>query len=229
MGNRKKSVKDTGKKAAEKVSKWALGKIFKRSFLVIILLASGGLLFNLDRLGNTGINLLKYKAFLPEFVVRFLPGGTAGEGSAIQDDVLEGRVIEVYDGDTLTMLALEKGQEKKYKVRFYGIDAPEAAQEHGRDSREALRKKILGENIRVIVVSVDRYGRSVGRVMHGKRDINLEMIAEGNAWYYRDYAAKEYDFEQAEKEARFKRVGLWLGDDPQPPWLYRKEKRSSGK
>ena len=225
MAIRKKAAPAV-KKAGEEISKWALGKIFKRSLLVIVLLAAGGFLFNLDRLGNTGINLLKYKDFLPGILHRFLPGGAAVEGNAVPEQIIDGNVIEIYDGDTLTLLAKENGVEKKYKVRFYGIDAPEAAQEHGMESRDALRKKILGEDVRVIVVSVDRYGRSVGKVMSGGRNINYEMVAEGNAWYYRDYAANEYELAKAEKEARYRRLGLWLGDNPQEPWLYRKENRS---
>lgn len=225
MAIRKKAAPAV-KKAGEEISKWALGKIFKRSLLVIVLLVAGGFLFNLDRLGNTGINLLKYKDFLPGILHRFLPGGAAVEGNAVPEQIIDGNVIEIYDGDTLTLLAKENGVEKKYKVRFYGIDAPEAAQEHGIESRDALRKKILGEDVRVIVVSVDRYGRSVGKVMSGGRNINYEMVAEGNAWYYRDYAANEYELAKAEKEARYRRLGLWLGDNPREPWLYRKENRS---
>jgi endonuclease YncB( thermonuclease family) len=135
-------------------------------------------------------------------------------------------VIEVYDGDTLTLLVDENGSEKRYKVRFYGIDAPEADQEYGITSRDALREKILGEKVRVEVISVDRYGRSVGKVMLGGRYINLEMVSEGNAWYYADYASGERDLENAQNQARSRRQGLWYKNNPLPPWEYRSEKRN---
>ncbi len=222
----KKIKAAAGSGVMKKISQWAWGKIIKRSFLVIVLLLLGGLLFNLDRLGNTGINLLKYKEYLPGFIVKFLPGGSAEFGAAIPEQILNGQVIEIYDGDTITLLTTDaNGLEKKYKVRFFGIDAPEADQEYGIESRDALREKILGKQVRVIVVSVDRYGRSVGKVMLGARYINLEMAGEGNAWYYPDYAAKEYDLSNAEKDARTRKSGLWSGNSPQKPWLYRKEKR----
>ena len=225
MAKAKKAV-STAKSVAKKVAGGAFGKIFKRSFLMILLVALGGVLFNLDRLGNTGINLLKYKEYLPGFIVKFLPGGSAEFGVAIPEQILNGQVIEIYDGDTITLLRNDaNGLEKKYKVRFFGIDAPEADQEYGIESRDALREKILGKQVRVIVVSVDRYGRSVGKVMLGARYINLEMAGEGNAWYYPDYAAKEYDLANAEKDARTRKSGLWSGNSPQKPWLYRKEKR----
>lgn len=221
----KKNSQASGKGVTKKIVQWVWGKIFKRSLLIIVLIAVGGFLFNLDRLGNTGINLLKVKEYLPGFVVRFLPGGQAGEGAAVPDEIIGGQVIEIYDGDTLTLLSTVNGVEKKYKVRFYGIDAPEAAQNHGIASRDALRNKILGKQVQVTVVSIDRYGRSVGKVMAGVRYINLEMVAEGNAWYYPDYAANEYELAQAEKSARSKRLGLWQEDSPQAPWFYRKENR----
>ena len=73
------------------------------SILFFVLL--GGLLFNLDRAGDFGIMLLKYKNWLPRSVVSFLPGGNAGDGAAVPDEKIAGRVIEVYDGDTATVLA----------------------------------------------------------------------------------------------------------------------------
>ena len=210
--------------AAKMLTGWAWGKIFKRSLSVIGLLLLGGLLFNLDRLGNTGVTLLKFKEHLPGFVVKMLPGGSAAEGRAAPQQVLYGQVIEIYDGDTLTLLVNENEQ-TRYKVRFFGIDAPEADQDHGIVSRDALREKLLGENVRVEVISVDRYGRCVGKVLLGARYINLEMVSEGNAWYYADYASKEHDLAEAQESARSQRRGLWQKRDPFPPWDYRREKR----
>ena len=193
----------------------------KRMVSILFFVLLGGLLFNLDRAGDFGIMLLKYKNWLPRSVVSFLPGGNAGDGAAVPDEKIAGRVIEVYDGDTATVLA--EAANRKYKVRFFGIDAPEAAQNGGIASRDALRDKILGKNVVVKVVSVDNYRRAVGKVMLGGRYINLEMVAEGHAWYYRDYAQREYDLASAEAEARTGRAGLWRDSAPQPPWEYRRK------
>ena len=187
----------------------------KRTIMPVLLILLGGLLFNLDRMGNADVALLKYKNFLPGIVRRFLPGGTAAQGSAIPDQVLDGRIIEVYDGDTATLLTKD---DLKYKIRFFGIDAPEAAQDFGVKSRDALREKILGQDVTVKVAAVDTYGRSVGRVFRGGRYINLEMAAEGMAWYYPDYAKNEYDLAAAQHEAKQHARGLWRTESPQPPW-----------
>ncbi len=52
----------------------------------------------------------------------FYTGTAGGQG------VIEGRVVSVADGDTLTVLALGNSPEK---IRFAFIDAPEKAQPHG--------------------------------------------------------------------------------------------------
>ena len=72
------------------------------------------------------------------------------------------------------------------------------------------------------VVATDRYGRAVGKVMLGGRCINQEMIAEGRAWYYQDYAAGEHEFARTEENARRKKLGLWKYASPQPPWEWRR-------
>ena len=96
---------------------------------------------------------------------------------------------------------------------------------YGSSARNALQDKILGSSVQVKVAGVDRYGRAVGKVMLGARYINLEMVAEGYAWYYADYAGNEYDLAAAEREARIYRRGLWQEKNPIPPWVYRKSKK----
>ena len=211
-----------GKKSKRGFLSWILSSGARRTLFALAFFFLGGLVFNLDRLGNTGVTLLKFKNYLPRSITRFLPGGTAQEGSATANQRITGQIIEVYDGDTATLLTPEN---VKYKVRFYGIDAPEAAQEGGIDSRDVLREKILGKEVVVIVAATDRYGRAVGKVMLGDRCINREMVAEGRAWYYKNYAPNEYDFAQAEAVARRDRRGIWKAASPQPPWEWRRENK----
>ena len=193
-----------------------------KSLSAVFFIMLGGLLFNLDRMEDTGILLLKYKAFLPGHVLKFLPGGTAASGRVAAHQEITGKVIEVYDGDTITVLSPEN---MKYRVRFYGIDAPEAAQEYGITSRDILREKILGKNVAVKVMDVDRYQRAVGKVTAGSRYINLEMVREGAAWHYTAYAGNSFDLYEAEKAARKQKLGLWIDSDPQEPWQWRRENK----
>lgn len=213
-------AKRGARNAVKSTASFGIPRRIKNTSLMLFFILLGGLLFNLDRMGDTGVVLLKYKQFLPHYATRFLPGGTASFGSAQPEQEIRGRIIEVHDGDTATLLTADN---VKYRVRFFGIDAPEAAQTFGIDSRDVLRDKILGKEVTVRVAATDRYGRAVGKVMLGGRYINREMAAEGMAWYYRDFAAGEYDLAEAEREARRERRGLWRGSAPQPPWEWRRE------
>ena len=57
-------------------------------------------------------------------------------------DELTGRVIDVHDGDTITIL---DDQHNKHRIRLFGIDAPELNQPYGQASRKALEQK-TGQN-----------------------------------------------------------------------------------
>ena len=72
------------------------------------------------------------------------------------------------------------------------------------------------------VVDTDRYGRTVGVIYHDKRNINLVMIQEGHAWWYRKYAQYDRQLQGAEAEARDAKRGLWAEPDPIPPWEWRR-------
>ncbi len=137
---------------------------------------------------------------------------------------LFGEVVSIAVGDTLTVLDAEKVQ---HKIRLHGIDAPEKGQAFGTASRRALGDKVHCERVRVVWRENDRYGRILGEVYLGKRHINREMVADGLAWWYRKYAPKDRELEEAEVEARDERRGLWRDKEPVPPWEWRKQKRQT--
>ena len=55
------------------------------------------------------------------------------------------KVIKVSDGDTITVMSLQ--QYNKFKVRLYGIDAPESDQSFGTQSKQFLSDQILNREI----------------------------------------------------------------------------------
>ena len=83
------------------------------------------------------------------------------------------------------------------EVRLEGIDTPERTQPFGRMAGQALAKKVFAEVIQVDDLGKDRYGRALGIVRLGKRNINLELVEEGWAWWYRKYAPKNKELAQA--------------------------------
>ena len=134
---------------------------------------------------------------------------------------ISGKVIRVSDGDTLL---LHSGSQR-IKVRMYGIDAPELKQSYGEDSKSYLEKRILNKNVDVKVINEDKYGRKVGKVFYKNKDINLEMIKTGNAWFYEYHAKKEKEYRKASKSAQEQKLGLWKDKNPQNPRNFRLEHR----
>ena len=77
---------------------------------------------------------------------------------------IEGRVVAVSDGDTITVLDSE---EKQHKVRINGIDAPEKGQAFGERSRQSLAQMAHGRDARIECHKIDRFGREVCKVWIG--------------------------------------------------------------
>jgi endonuclease YncB( thermonuclease family) len=132
-------------------------------------------------------------------------------------EMLHGKVVGVADGDTLTLISPDHIQTR---IRLFGIDAPEKSQAFGQRSKASLSDLVFGRDVDVIVQTLDRYGRTVGTVIHKGNDINLEQVRQGMAWVYRKYS-RDSKYLEAESEARISRRGLWIDEDPMPPWLYR--------
>jgi endonuclease YncB( thermonuclease family) len=145
-------------------------------------------------------------------------------GSATAE-LLTGTVTSVHDGDTLT---LQSGAEQK-KIRLAGIDAPELKQPFGPESRDALKKSLLNQEVAIDTTKQDRYGRAVGKVLLNGEDVNLKQVSAGLAWVYTDYI-KELSLEDreqyraAETSANDSHIGLWQDEQPVAPWTYRKTK-----
>ena len=131
-----------------------------------------------------------------------------------------GRVVGVSDGDTLTLLTAEKQQ---VKVRLGEIDTPERKQPYGTRAQQALSGLAFGKQARVVVQDTDRYGRTVGRVYVGSVDVNAEMIRQGAAWVYRQYA-KDQSLYRLEEQAKATKRGLWGLPETErcPPWDWRR-------
>jgi endonuclease YncB( thermonuclease family) len=78
---------------------------------------------------------------------------------------LEGQVVRVADGDTFTLLNPARQQ---IQIRLAEIDASESGQPYGNKSRQILASLIAGKQIRIVVQTKDRYGRTVGRPYVGE-------------------------------------------------------------
>lgn len=155
--------------------------------------------------------------------------------------VIEGMVTKISDGDTIQVTD-QLGT--KVKVRFYGMDAPETeksnkktgkvskpGQPYGEEAFQALQQKVKRQKVRLDVMDIDRYGRTVSIVWLGNRNINREMVVEGWAWAYRQYLDRAHasEYINDEEQARKAQKGIWQQNNPQPPWEFRKSLKKSGR
>jgi endonuclease YncB( thermonuclease family) len=147
---------------------------------------------------------------------------------------LIGTVIHIHDGDTLQVLS----NKKTYKIRLLAIDAPEQDQAYGNEAKKNLSRLTLGKSVTVHWQKRDAYQRIIGQVFvqHPdckstdckiSLDINHQQVHNGAAWWYRHYAneqsaADAAGYEQAENQARQRRIGLWAQPNPAPPWSWRR-------
>jgi endonuclease YncB( thermonuclease family) len=148
----------------------------------------------------------------------------ASAGTAAAPWIVEGRVVGVSDGDTITVLDRQKAQ---HKIRLSGIDAPEKGQAFGGRSRENLSELVFDRQVAAHCHKKDRYGREICKVMRGATDVNLEQLRGGMAWWYRAYAKEQSTEDRAayaaeEESARIAKAGLWGGARPVAPWDWRK-------
>jgi endonuclease YncB( thermonuclease family) len=138
-------------------------------------------------------------------------------------DSIQGRVVGVHDGDTITVLDSAK---TRHKIRLAGIDAPESKQPFGQASKKHLSDLVFDREVTLECGKTDKYRRQVCVVMTDGKDANLAQIAAGMAWWYRKYqkeqtAQQRIDYEAAEAAAKAAKIGLWQDAEPMPPWEWR--------
>ena len=140
---------------------------------------------------------------------------------------LNGKVVGVSDGDTLTL----RVDGSNVRVRLDGIDAPELGQPYGRSARRSLAQICKGKAATAVERGKDDEGRILASVRCGEVDANAEQVRRGMAWVHLRYVPFGSPLYEAETNARLQKVGLWRGKQPVPPWEWRarQTKKDEGK
>jgi len=146
---------------------------------------------------------------------------------SVHAEILSGKVVRIADGDTVTVLDASRNQ---HKIRLVGIDAPEKKMPFGNRSKQSLSEMVFNRHVQVEYDKKDRYGRTLGKIVLGGVDVNLEQVKAGMAWHYKHYQREQSEedraaYSQAEDEARVAKRGLWKDAAPTPPWEWRKRNR----
>lgn len=132
---------------------------------------------------------------------------------------IQGVVSSITDGDTLRINNTTGGSDI---IRLYGIDAPERDQPYGTEATKALSSKVADAKVRIVVQDTDDYGRQVGTVYLDHRNINLEMVAQGHAWWYEFFVPDNRELRQAHIKAQESHLGLWRDTNPVEPYDWRR-------
>jgi len=132
----------------------------------------------------------------------------------------QGKVVKVLDGDFINILH----QGKPLRIRLAEIDAPEYSQPFWKKSKQALEGYVRGKTVEVEEFDVDQYGRVVGYVYVGNFWVNGELVRNGFAYVYTQYAVSKRLYEY-ENEAEKNKKGIWRLPEKERvrPWVWRKK------
>ena len=117
------------------------------------------------------------------------------------------KCIDVYDGDSITVVFKFNGKYQQFKIRMMGYDTPEIRsknleeKEYGKRAKKALEDKILNKIINLECHEFDKYGRLLATVYIDGNDVNQYMINERYGYPY-----------TGETKMTFEELKLWYGE-----------------
>ena len=132
-----------------------------------------------------------------------------------------GTCIRISDGDSIAVWV----HNKVVEIELDGIDCPEISQDFGKEAKNFASSKIFKKKVTVQIKSYDSLGRVVGRVLVDDKDLSLELVKEGLAWYDKQYGSDKI-LKKEQKKAKKSKKGLWSESNPVAPWIYRKTQKS---
>ena len=109
------------------------------------------------------------------------------------------KVVDVYDGDTVTIVLYNKFSYEKHKLRMYGYDSPEMKPRLDKENRddeirkaklakEFLKDLLLNKIVEFESMGYDKYGRLLGKLYIinycDKQEVNMLMIDKGHGYAY---------------------------------------------
>ena len=128
----------------------------------------------------------------------------------------QGKVVSVVSGSSLIL----QSDNRKLSVMLFGVDAVEADQPTGKQSRDNLSRLLKDKQIVFIPTKQSDLTKeqvSVGKVLFDGQDVALQQLSEGLAAITKEGRSgltgeDKKSYEQAEQMAFEKHLGLWSED-----------------
>jgi len=118
-------------------------------------------------------------------------------------DIRKGRVIKVYDGDSITVAAripqLKNNIIYKFSIRLNRLDTPELRtsnhieKEYAIKIRDLLSERIMNKMINIKVIKTDKYGRYLAEIFYKKENINDWLLNNHYATRYDGGTKEQFD------------------------------------
>src|SRR5947209_1836511 len=141
---------------------------------------------------------------------------------SVKANTIQGRVVEIHDGKTMTV----ENTGRQIKVALKLAAPPETDQPFADIARVHLSGLVLNRQVRVEYTGLGAGAILMGRVFCDDRDIGLQMIRDGVAWFDRSYESELTEAERqvyanSEQAARNEHRGIWQDPSPVAPWEWR--------
>lgn len=140
---------------------------------------------------------------MSDIIVDWSADYSDAEYFTLENQIFSGKVVKVYDGDTIHIVFPYFGKMYKWSCRLTGIDTPELRTSnekeklYGKQVRDALRDKIMDKVVKIKCGEFDKYGRLLGEIFDAncsdetiqsetsfQKSINYWMIENQYAFYY---------------------------------------------
>jgi endonuclease YncB( thermonuclease family) len=130
-----------------------------------------------------------------------------------------GKVIGIVDGDTYDILT---DSNKTIRIRMEGIDAPEKGMPFYKVSKNYLGELCFQKMVRLEIKEIDNHDRTVAySYLEDGTELSHEMVKAGLAWHFKKYSTDTV-LSNLEINAKNRKLGLWINDNPMSPWENRK-------
>ena len=126
---------------------------------------------------------------------------------------IQGKVVSVYDGDTIKVVFPYLNKLFKWNCRLSGIDTPELRTKHEKEKkygyfvRDELRDKILHKVVIVKCGEFDKYGRLLTTIMINNENVNNWLISNNYAFAYDGGTKQEWEPYLEENSHLLEKIG----------------------